>query len=368
MRLKQDYGLTAGESCPSCINRGRLGGIGENCGATVGGFITKCTKWEGNNENLIVNSRQKTYFYRSIASIMDDQAKFQRMLELLIMISGSFGYKIEELANKFETSPRTIYRYINTFRKAGFLVSNKNGFVKIDKSSPEYRDLSKLIHFSEEEAYILSKAIHAIDDENKFKNELYEKLYYLFDSEKTIHKLIPRKKSENVLRLKEAIQNEKQVILKKYRSSNSEKIKDRKIEPFDFTSNYLYVWGYDYDAGTCKTFKIARASEVILTEDSWKNKRRHIKREIDAFRMSGEKKISVKMKLGLVAYNLITEEFPKAEQFIKKVKDDKYVFDGWVCKFDGISRFILGLPGEVEVIAPKELKGFLREKVSKVFL
>jgi predicted DNA-binding transcriptional regulator YafY len=296
---------------------------------------------------------------------MDDQAKFQRMLEMLIMISGSFGYKIEALAKRFETSPRTIYRYINTFRAAGFLVSNKNGFVKIDKSSPDYKDLSKLIHFSEEEAFVLSKAIHAIDDENKFKNELYQKLYYLFDSEKAIHKLVPRKKSENVLRLKDAIQNEKQVILKKYRSSNSEKIRDRKIEPFDFTSNYLYVWGYDYADATCKTFKIARASQVILTDESWKNKRKHKKKEIDTFRMSGDKKNPVKLKLSLIAYNLITEEFPKSEKFIKKTNDNSYLFTGWVCKFDGVGRFILGLPGEVEVIAPKELRAFLSDKSKK---
>lgn len=293
---------------------------------------------------------------------MNDQAKFQRMLQILLRISGSFGCPINELADKFETSPRTIYRYINTFKNAGFLVSNKNGIVKIDKSSPDYKDLNKLIHFSEEEAYILSKAIHSIDDENKFKNELYQKLYYLFDSEKTIHKLIPRKKSENVLRLKDAIQDEKQVVLKKYRSSNSEKIKDRKIEPFEIRPDYLYVWGYDYDDGECKTFKIARASEIVITDDAWKNKKKHRKKEIDAFRMSGAKKIQVKIKMGLVAYNLLTEEFPKAGQFIKKVQDNKYLFNGWVCKFDGIGRFILGLPGEVEVVSPNELRVFLKEK------
>jgi predicted DNA-binding transcriptional regulator YafY len=294
---------------------------------------------------------------------MDDQAKFQRMLEILMMISGSYGYSVEEIADKYKISQRTAYRYLTTFQNAGFLLDKKNGYFKIDKTSSQYKDLSKLIHFSEEEAHILSKAIHLIDDENNFKHELYEKLYHLFDSDKAVNKIVRKEKSENVIQLKGAINNKQQVILKGYRSSNSDNVRDRLIEPFAFTSNYLYVWCYDVEDKSSKTFKIARIKEVKVTDKKWKNEPKHKKHETDVFRISGDTKISVKFKLSLLAYNLLIEEYPLSEKYLKKQNDSNYIFDGWVCDFKGIGRFILGLPGEVEVIKPKELKVYLSQKI-----
>lgn len=294
---------------------------------------------------------------------MDDQAKFQRMLEILMMISGSYGYSVDEIADKYNISQRTAYRYLSTFQNAGFLLDNKKGYFKIDKTSPQYKDLSKLIHFSEEEAHILSKAIHLIDDENKFKHELYEKLYHLFDSDKAINKIVKKESSENVIRLKGAIKNKEQVVLKGYRSSNSDNIRDRLIEPFAFTTNFLYVWCYDLEDKESKTFKIARIKEVIVTDNEWKNETKHKKHETDVFRISGDKKIPVKFKLSLLAYNLLTEEYPLAEKYLVKQNDSNYIFDGWVCDFKGVGRFILGLPGETEVLKPKELKEYLRKKI-----
>jgi len=292
---------------------------------------------------------------------MDDQAKFQRMLEILMMISGSYGYSIAQIADKYNVSERTVYRYLTTFQNAGFLLDKKNGNYKIDKTSSQFKDLSKLLHFSEEEAHVLSKAIHLIDDENNFKHELYEKLYHLFDSDKAINKIVRKEKSENIIGLKNAIKNKRQVILKNYRSSHSENIRDRIIEPFDFSSNFVFVWCYDMESKSNKTFKIARIKDVIVTDKKWKSESKHKKFETDVFRMSGEKKIPIKLKLSLLAYNLLLEEFPLSEKYLKQ-NDINYIFDGWVCNFNGAGRFILGLPGEIKIISPKELKGFLKEK------
>jgi len=297
---------------------------------------------------------------------MDDQAKFQRMLEMLMMISGSYGYSIEQIADKYNISQRTVYRYLTTFQNAGFLLEKKNGYCRIDKASKEYKDLSKLLHFSEEEAHILSKAIHLIDDENNFKHELYEKLYHLFDSDKAVNKIVRKGKSENVIQLKNAIKNKRQVILKNYHSSHSEKIKDRIVEPFDFSSNYVFVWCYDAEDKSNKTFKVARIKDVIVTNKKWKYQSMHKKFETDVFRMSGEKRVKVKLKLSLLAYNLLLEEFPLSEKYLKQ-NGSNYIFDGWVCNFNGIGRFILGLSGEIEIIFPKQLKDFISEKSQKIF-
>ena len=51
-----------------------------------------------------------------------DQPKIERMLRLMMMLTANTKYTVEELAQKLDTSPRTIFRYIDTFKEAGFMV------------------------------------------------------------------------------------------------------------------------------------------------------------------------------------------------------------------------------------------------------
>ena len=56
-----------------------------------------------------------------------DQPKIERMLRLMRLMSGSVLFTIDELAEKMDTSYRTIYRYIDTFKDAGFVVEKVHG-------------------------------------------------------------------------------------------------------------------------------------------------------------------------------------------------------------------------------------------------
>ena len=51
-----------------------------------------------------------------------DQPKVERMLRLMKLMSGEINYSIEELSEQLGLSGRTIYRYIDTFKQAGFVV------------------------------------------------------------------------------------------------------------------------------------------------------------------------------------------------------------------------------------------------------
>ena len=62
-----------------------------------------------------------------------DQPKIERLLRLMKMLTANNRYTIDDLADKLETSPRTIYRYIDTFREAGFVVKKNGNFIKLDK-------------------------------------------------------------------------------------------------------------------------------------------------------------------------------------------------------------------------------------------
>ncbi len=295
---------------------------------------------------------------------MNDQAKFKKMLELLLLLSGNVRYSVTELAKKFDTSERSIYRFLETFRNAGLVLTKTDGYVNIDKNCSELKDISDLLHFTEEEAYILSKAIEAIDDTNVIKRNLTKKLYALYNFDRVVDTVIRKENSANVHALMQAIKQQRQVALVNYQSANSQQITTRLVEPFSFTSNYISVWCYEPATGQNKLFKTARIGSVTLLETGWQNTAKHNAGFMDVFRMSSFKKIPVTLQLSLRAKNLLIEEYPLAEQHLHS-HHGTYVFEGFVCNFEGVGRFVLGLCAEVKVINPPELSAFLHQKLAQ---
>ncbi|TRX03214.1 helix-turn-helix transcriptional regulator [Flavobacterium gawalongense] len=295
---------------------------------------------------------------------MSDQAKFQKMLEVLLLLDCQYGRTISELSERFEISQRTVYRYLDTFKHVGFVIENSNGYFKIDKENTTVQEISSLLHFSEEEAFILSKAIHSIDDNDELKIKLVKKLYSLYDFDRVIHAIAKKEESENIYSLLQAIKQQKQVVLQSYKSGNSKNIRDRIVEPIDFTINYTGVWCYDVEDGINKVFKTSRIKQVILLESSWKSKPKHKKGIIDIFRVQSFEPIVVSLELSLVAYNLIIEEYPLSEKYITKITDNLYRLECEVGNFLGVGRFILGLLGEVKIIEPEALKDYVQERLN----
>ncbi len=72
----------------------------------------------------------------------------------------------------------------------------------------------------------------------------------------------------------------------------------------------------------------------------------------------------MKMILGLRSYNLIIEEYPLAGEYITKHDDQHYLFDGSVCGFEGIGRFVLGLMDDITVTGPETFKAYLMKVIT----
>lgn len=282
---------------------------------------------------------------------------------MLLLLSGNRLYSVKELAEKYGSSERTIYRYLDTFRQAGLVMDGHDGLFRIDKCSSDFRDISELLHFSEEEAYILGKAIHAIDDTNLIKSNLVKKLYSLYDFKRVADTVVKKEHAENVHQLLEAIKSKQQVRLINYQSASSNVIDDRLVEPFDFTANYIAVWCYEPSSGMNKLFKTSRVGKVEIIDQIWQNQQHHNAGYVDVFRISSNERIAVKLKLSLRAKNLLEEEYPLAERDISPLPNGGYCFDGTVCAFDGVARFAMGLCNEVEIVEPEELRVFVRERL-----
>ena len=299
-----------------------------------------------------------------------DQPKVERMLRLMKYMSGNVNYSVEELAEKLDMSYRTIYRYIDTFKNAGFVVSKLYGNIyKLGKMPRNALDIDKLIYFSEEEAYLVNSLIDNLSPTNSLKSNLKDKLSAIYGCTSIADYVDRRSNAAHVESLGEAAKNKKKVLLKNYESGNSQTIRDRYIEPFGFTTDCIDVWGYDLEGRQNKLFKISRIGEVEVLEQDWTEEASHCKKGLDVFRMNGQKAVRVKLQLSVRAKNLLLEEYPLAERDL--VRDgNNWVLDTEVYDFAGVCRFFCGLADESKIIDSPEfreyVRGYVKENLGKV--
>ena len=296
---------------------------------------------------------------------MSDQDKIKRTLQILLELTKHFGVKISDLSERYEISERTVYRYLQSFQDIGFVYEKNDEWVKIAKNTNPSKDISELLHFSQEESYVLQKAIHNLDENNIIKQNLAQKLYSLYNSRNIADTIVRENAGENVSLLCDAIENRKQVVLKDYQSANGSTISDRKVEPFAFTTNYISLWGYDLEKNDNRLFKTARIGKVESSYEAWKYEHKHRQQELDVFRMAGKEQTHIILDMSMRAANLMKEEFPESEKYITPAPNNKYRFQGMIYSLYGAGRFILGLMDEIEIVEPQELKNQLNKKIEK---
>jgi predicted DNA-binding transcriptional regulator YafY len=295
-----------------------------------------------------------------------DQPKLERLLRLMKMLTANNSLTVDEIADKLNISSRSVYRYIDTFRDAGFVIKKTNNCPKLDKSSPYFKDISELIHFTEEEAFILKSAIESIDENNLLKQNLKKKLYTVYDYNILAETIVSGKNGRNVGQLVQAIENKKRVVLKNYSSAHGNDIRDREVEAYAFTTNYVQVWCYCPEENKNKLFKISRIGSVEILPEAWQHEANHQSGYIDVFRMNSNETKTVKLKLGLRAANLLAEEFPLASKYLTKLSDNEWIFESEVCSYDGVGRFVMGLLNDIEIIETPELQKHIADHLKSI--
>ena len=289
-----------------------------------------------------------------------EQPKVERLLRLMKLMTANVNYSVEDLAERLDTSYRSIYRYIDTFKNAGFVVHKlEGGIYKLGKESRYFKDISQLVHFTDEEAHIFNQLLEGLDDTNALKQNLRRKLTTVYNSTAMAASIVKGKNAHNVNRLQEAIENHRQVILVDYASSHAGVTRNRVVEPFGFTTNYVQLWCYEPESAMNKLFKVARIGSVEVLDSEWQCAERHDKGFIDIFRMTGFEQHRVQVGLGMLARNLLIEEYPLAERDITPIDATHWLLDTKVCNYVGVGRFVMGLLDDVEIVESPELEAYV---------
>lgn len=104
-----------------------------------------------------------------------EQTKIVKLLRLMKILTGNVSMTIDQIAKEMHITPRTIYRYIDNIREAGFVVNKLYGNVHAMGKVGCW-----LSDFTEEEAYITAKLIEGINN-NALKRDLQRELASVYN-------------------------------------------------------------------------------------------------------------------------------------------------------------------------------------------
>lgn len=293
------------------------------------------------------------------------QPKVVIALKLIKLLQNNFNLTVDEVAAQLGIVPRTIYRYIDTFKESGFTVvnvsSNIYNIVEIPQPAP---DFDKLVYFSDEESYLVNSLIDILSPTNALKRSLKEKLAIIYDST-NIEGFVGRKSNTaHVARLRQASQNKKMAVLHNYESAHGNDVRDRIVEPFGFTNDFIEVWAYDIESKSNKTFKVQRIEEVEILDRNWESEISHRKQGRDIFGMTGYTNCRIRMQLTVRAKNLLIEEYPLAEKEITR-NGNFWILDTVVKDFAGVCRYYVGLIPEIRVLEGEKFLEYVRAYLKK---
>ncbi|MEZ4826499.1 MAG: WYL domain-containing protein [Bacteroidia bacterium] len=266
------------------------------------------------------------------------------------------GKTIAQLSESLQVDQRSIYRYLNILEEQNYCVE-KDTYGRYFLFSPD--DASSGLH--EEEVQLVRTLLESAAPANPLTPGILGKLPT--PEKRLIHPLINIQAGKISATLFEACKEKMCVQLIQYQSVSSGKVSDRLVEPLEFDVKSGQLVAFDPEAGLVKQFKASRILDVeLLNQPRQYKKNAHLP---DMFHMSGSRRIRIVLHLTHRAYRLMVEEFPETSEFITRREGDdfNYEFCAQVNAYEGVGRFVLGLPGEIKVAGTAGFKEYIKKKI-----
>lgn len=296
---------------------------------------------------------------------MNYNTKTQRILRLILLLSNSYPKTKNECCSYLEVRDSAFYNYCNDLKDTGFNVCQKDGKYWIDYSDQDHSILRNVLHFSEEEIFLISQAITNLDGKPQSISKLKMKLTNFFNQDKSIEAYLKAEKPSIVQYIQKAKQLKRQIMLLDYASGNSQTVKNRMVEPFEFKDDFNLIWAFDTELKQNRQFKICRIKGVQESNLPWEYSYQHRSKPVDIFRNTGDLDKYIEFNLNLRARNLLIEEYPLAESCLSTISRSNFEFKAKVAKYEGPGRFVLGVIEDVQIIGDEDFKNFLRSKIKK---
>lgn len=291
--------------------------------------------------------------------IMETSKILHKIFQLIRLLNTPPAMDVPQLMSRLGVSKSAVYRDLKILEEIGYQIETDSRNRKSLKFSIPKRgagiltldDINFLQSLLESSK---SESVRAETILKKFNRNL--NLIPLADALPQLHK-------NYILQLIRAGVNTGRCLkLYRYRSLTSNNIKDRLVEPLEITEDERYLIAWDKDKNDQRQFKLDRIEDVDVLDQLVESNR--IASPMDLFGLTGEEWLQVQLKLSTTAQHLLLEEFPLSRPFIRMTNQD-IIFDGMVRNWKGIGRFVLGLPGEIEIIGPIDFKKYIQKRIGE---
>ena len=301
---------------------------------------------------------------------LDTPTRHRAIKVLKNLIEYPFHYTIQELATNNDVSKDTIRDDIEGIKNAGFETAfDKNYRYAVIYSKPlEY--IKDLLFLTETEYAQIKEALNSINTKSSAVDKLLLKLESIYDYTKYGNQSISKVYLKKVNLLEKAKLEKQKVKLLNYRSTNSQKARDRIIEVFHISAKEDIIQGFDPDHNETRIFRISRFERLEQLDDDWENETKHHILHPDIFGIVSKTTKHIHLKIDIAALNALLDRYPLAKAYTSPSADEPNVHE-LECnvndKFIGLSNYILGNYEHIlEIIEPQELIDSLNEKIKNM--
>lgn len=275
------------------------------------------------------------------------------------------GYLVAEICEELAVSFKTVYRDLAILEKTGIeLIRTDTGRYRVAKGL----EMQRQLHFSPEESEVLLHAVSALPEGN-VRQFLEMKLSAMTDPTLKLNLILSQKTGSYLHELHHAIRFKKQVYLLQYKSAFGKTERDRLVEPIQISPNAQAIWAYEPKDKQNKLFKLGRIGGIKVLPANWQFESQHQEVKFDLFGMPLRTPQFIVLKMGVLAASILQEEYPASRNLIQNIEKDSYLLETEVDGYAAISRFVLGLMDDIQVLGPDTWKAYLAERQdqSKLF-
>jgi predicted DNA-binding transcriptional regulator YafY len=284
-----------------------------------------------------------------------------RILSLVSLLSRDTYWPIDRLANRFGTTSRTIYRYLNDLEQMNYtLVKDDRNRYKIGSGVMP----ALLPEFDPDEYIFLRETVASIQAEHPLRGAILEKINANLQLP-VLGALVTQQLTANMLHtIQEAMEEGVCVRLKDYYSLRSDVVSDRTIEPIRLIRGMRYIMGIERKTNEVRQYKIDRISGVEKMKIKVSNPLDFSEWRIDDFLMNGHKGVNVSLGLTNKAASLLCEEYGVKQSALLEQTSKEFPlrYEAPVYGMEGVGRFVMGLIDQIKVYGPERLKSYIRKK------
>ncbi|WP_287152434.1 transcriptional regulator [Candidatus Solincola tengchongensis] len=309
---------------------------------------------------------------------MEKASKLWRLLKVFTLIEGKPGIGAAELAERCETSLRTVYRDVYLLKLAGIPIYYQKGY----RIAPGF--FLPPVQFDLTEMLSLAMGAELLSRQKgtpfqRGVESAMEKIYAAIPpgireavERESVHFTPAWEPTVDYARrlpvldtLEKGVEEERSVAIS-YHSLSRDEVTRRKVDPYGFLfrSNAWYLVGYCHLRGEIKIFKVDRILEAELLGDRFQLPEDFSIREYmgDAWQVLRGEPREVEIRFSPQVAPYVKESIWHFSQRCRDCEDGSAVLSFRVSGLTEICSWLMAFGGEAEVLRPPELKEMLLER------